>query len=1144
MEKFSKLPGPVKGGIAVGGGGGLMVAGLLMGTGKWVFLAILVLFLALMLGAFFLWRAWQRKKQAARMSGELQQHSSASPRAISDPGARARLDDLRKKFDQGVQEYRSRGKDLYTLPWYVIVGEPGSGKTEAIRHSNVGFPPGMQDEFQGVGGTINMNWWFTNNAVLLDTAGRLMFEEVKPGEQSEWKEFLNLLKKNRLNCPINGLFLVIPSDSLIKDSADDIARKAGKIAQQLDVIQRVLDVRFPVYVVVTKCDKINGFREFFDGLTDPQLQHQMMGWSNPDPLDTAFRPDLVDQHLDKVVNRLRRRRMGALRDPMPENQTGRRADEVDSLFALPHSLRLLAPRLRRYLETIFVAGEWSAKPLFLRGIYFTSSMREGAALDEELARAIGVGVEELGEEKVWERERAYFLRDLFLEKVFREKGLVTRATNTNKMLRSRQLALYGAGSAALVLFIVLAWFAMNDLGSSVKDQSEAWVTVRKAGWSQNNTWKQSIVPFEGGAYVDRVTNYVALDRGRVPIGEYHAKLREQATKRARRGFLSFVFPGVYRNFETQSKRAQRIVFENGVVKPLIDASRQKIERDLSRDSEAQNRLPDALAALIELEGDIIGRGQRETHRQLTTGDADKFLTRLMSFVAGQDAKPDPKLVSTMVATYTSDDENGWPSPWLSGTVGATPGLAANRSISRGLDRLREIAEAATAKSTQDWKQVTALRAAFEEFSSGESDLSSMAAAKTDIPRFVSRLQQVGSAFTNIEQQLRSESIAALPAPFSLSNAFYQVQTVAVIRSSGALEKVSQAYDKSLKPQGKQTNRFAVEVGAKLSDLRKHLRSRGEELFRTDRPEQLTKLDASLVASNAFRLRGENYARVFEATTTDRFKADPIGLRGQPLDDRLATHAQGREAAARYHGPFEQEFQQTMRFAWELADSMQRQKFIAVYLDSATNRIKPRVRFPICNSTSGPGLALQAFEQLTRDLELISKDVNAPSLQGAQFKDNANWQSFSNRVAGYYSLARALLDESYKPITCSISLAPYQGPPRDVWRDYWRNIWIDPERKVRTGNAEFEKLGDIMIDRTMAFTLEDNNGTRENGPVLGDWAALRLLFNHADTAVRATTGNSWTVQVPTGKDGKTAGSIAVKIDFAAPLPEIKQWCKPL
>ena len=41
----------------------------------------------------------------------------------------------------------------------------------------------MQDEFQGVGGTINMNWWFTNSAVILDTAGRLLFEEVTRRDQ-------------------------------------------------------------------------------------------------------------------------------------------------------------------------------------------------------------------------------------------------------------------------------------------------------------------------------------------------------------------------------------------------------------------------------------------------------------------------------------------------------------------------------------------------------------------------------------------------------------------------------------------------------------------------------------------------------------------------------------------------------------------------------------------------------------------------------------------------------------------------------------------------------------------------------------------------------------------------------------------------
>jgi type VI protein secretion system component VasK len=159
-----------------------------------------------------------------------------------------------------------------------------------------------------------------------------------------------------------------------------------------------------------------------------------------------------------------------LRDPVPESTDGRRTDEVDSLYALPHSLEMISSRLRRYLETIFVAGEWSAKPLFLRGIYFSSSMREGAALDAELAEAIGVGVDELPEGKVWDAKRPTFLGICFTEKVFREKGLVTRATNTKRMLRSQQIALYASGFLALVIFSVVAWFAMGSLRAASRSK--------------------------------------------------------------------------------------------------------------------------------------------------------------------------------------------------------------------------------------------------------------------------------------------------------------------------------------------------------------------------------------------------------------------------------------------------------------------------------------------------------------------------------------------------------------------------------------------------------------------------------------------------------------------------------------------------
>src|SRR5205085_1003043 len=140
----------------------------------------------------------------------------------NDPARRARLDDMRKNFEGGVEKFKDAGKNIYSLPWYLLVGEPGSGKTEAIRHCHVGFPPGLQDQLQGVGGTINMNWWFTNHAVFLDTAGRVMFEEVEAGAPSEWKEFLRLLQSNRPNCPVNGLLPVIPADSLIKDTDDEI----------------------------------------------------------------------------------------------------------------------------------------------------------------------------------------------------------------------------------------------------------------------------------------------------------------------------------------------------------------------------------------------------------------------------------------------------------------------------------------------------------------------------------------------------------------------------------------------------------------------------------------------------------------------------------------------------------------------------------------------------------------------------------------------------------------------------------------------------------------------------------------------------------------------------------------------------------
>ncbi len=628
LKLFANMPPVTKAVVVLLGLAGIGAMIWLFGGTTAIFVVIggLVLVVALMVAYEGVLGMMARKK-AAPMLRSITANAAATPSSITVPARRARLDDLRKNFENGIDKFRAAGKNLYALPWYVLVGEPGSGKTEAIRHCNVGFPPGLQDQLQGAGGTLNMNWWFTNHAVILDTAGRLLFDEVEPGTTDEWQEFLKLLKRNRPNCPINGMLLAIPAESLIKDTADALEKKAGRIAEQLDSIQRALGVRFPVFVLITKSDLINGFREFFDEITDPKLQHQMMGWSNPAPLDSPFNPELVGEHLRSVQRRLAKRRAGLLQDPVnTENASKPRADQVDSLYAFPDAMVRIGPRLQRYLEMIFTSGEWAQAPLFLRGIYFTSSMREGAALDQELAEAFGVPLESLPEGKVWERDRSYFLRDLFVNKVFKEKGLVTRAESTKAQLRTRNAIVYGVGAVGFALLAAFTWYGATGLGRSVAGPTEFWGAASAAylneatmvtanpGQGTSEHWLPIVSRptaaddfwyYRGG----KVTDPKAPDPLRaVPMDPERKSRAGMSMELARRAREEIRTPVVFRpiaaivggsgaNLVSEKRlEAARAIYEASILRPIVDACKV----NLAKDAESGAKWPEAAAAEAQL----------------------------------------------------------------------------------------------------------------------------------------------------------------------------------------------------------------------------------------------------------------------------------------------------------------------------------------------------------------------------------------------------------------------------------------------------------------------------------------------------------------------------------------------------------------
>lgn len=1133
MEQFQNLPTPVKSALGLVGITAVSAGGFVfLGKGFLVFLGILSVLLILFLLGYFAWKSWARKKQSAKLGGQLEQHSSAAPRDISDPGKRARLDDLRRKFEDGVREYKARGKDLYKLPWYVIVGPPASGKTEAIRNSNLGFPSAMlKDPLQGVGGTINMNWWFTNQAVILDTAGRLMFEEVKPGETSEWREFLNLLKKNRPNCPINGLLLAISVDSLIKDSAEQIQARAGKIAQQLDLIQRVLDVRFPVYVIVTKADLLTGFREFFNGITDPHLQHQMMGWSNPDPLDAQFRPDQVDQHLETVLKRLRRRRLGLLRDPVSDGG-GRRTDEVDSLFALPGSFSLIAPRLRRYLETIFVAGEWSAKPLFLRGIYFTSSMREGSALDQELAQAIGISVEQLPEGAKWDKERAFFLRDLFLEKVFKERGLVTRATNTIKLLRGRQTALYGTGFAALIIFICLFVFGTRSFRNSIGDQTAYWQTAAD-NWQPDRTW------FPIGSITGDKFEFKTNEQQRIPLSKlnrkvprtkFHADLKEFAHQPLRVGVFAPI--ASVSDLDERKRKAQRIVFEGSVLRPIVQAARHKVQEETKADNEAVKRHSRALAALVKLEKDIAEKDKRA----LNEPQATSFLGSFLAFLNDEElpAPIDPNITQTMSWIYTEGDgRDTWPPLWLSGGQN----LKANQPLAAGLERfLTNILQTMQGnKSKADL--FNQLSADVQAFRAAEAPFIN---AGTELP--------AAALFTTL-----SGKAAAL------SNSLHKAQQAGLFTKAPSLgeslQKVNAGtrtvVEESLAPvtaslKGAQNLPLFDEIRRAIDSVKATAEEQASKLI-TGSTNDLPMLDQEYLEDSGgmplYAVRIDIYRLAYDRGFVN---SNLVGENWKALATWQANAAQVRTRALNYQGKYANHTNVALRW-FKAAEVAACDGVRAQYVEQVKNRLLQGIGFPLVQERT-PSSTLADLNTAKITLSQVQNDLASPLCKQVENGAGPGWTNFTSRVTTLAQIATAVLGSNQVPGECKMILSKPTLAAGD-FREIFEDIGINAGTPMRARENADVLLTALRLDQPVTINVYSSslNGSK---PALqasfAEWALLKLMHDYIDPAAPRNGATTRSLKMPlkafqpAKAEVPTEGHISFALEFNYPLPEVTQW----
>ena len=373
----------------------------------------------------------------------------------------------------GVRRLFESKRYLYELPWYMVIGTPGAGKTTAILNSGLQFPLAEQMgavSVQGEGGTSNCDWWFTNEAVLIDTAGRYTEQNeqndsnVADANAAEWQGFLGLLRKYRPRAPINGAVLTISVADLLSRSAAERTAMAAAMRARLGELRQHLGIRFPVYVAVTKLDLLPGFAEYFQSLT-AEGRTQVWGFTLPYEEDfTRVNAESLRQRCVTELQLLERRLEAGMDNRLQEEYEN---DRRKKLYALPQEFRSLARLVTATVDLIFLDSRYDDTQLHsnLRGVYFTSAAQtdrpmpgDRTTLFQRLRRGLarlapGQGVDDgSAQSTVPTAHRSYFLHHLFQKVVIAEAHLVR--PNLRWEFRFRMLRMLGH-VVSLVLFIWL-----------------------------------------------------------------------------------------------------------------------------------------------------------------------------------------------------------------------------------------------------------------------------------------------------------------------------------------------------------------------------------------------------------------------------------------------------------------------------------------------------------------------------------------------------------------------------------------------------------------------------------------------------------------------------------------------------------------
>ena len=426
---------------------------------------VIIGLLLLTLPFVILIEALRRKREARRNAAANEPDDAVdkkNKRAAKQANTPTRTyEDLTRGAEEAVQwlrgtklgaqpaELRDTADAVYALPWFLITGPPASGKTSLALSSGLHFqtlPSQRHAEHRLVRPTRSVEWRVTDQAVLLDTAGRYQIEGANP---DEWAALTETLKRHRARRALDGIVIVVSAAWAVAAPEAEIEQQAKILRVQLDDVLQRTGVRCPVYLVWTYADAVEGFKQFFARL--PRSERAEV-WGATIPLERAQTAHaLFDVEFDALFDALMRQRLARL------STTDQPAEQL-SVFNFPPRLDEARDALALFTSALFRPNPFSESPL-LRGFYFTANLdgaQAGQAIgtttqtqdDEATATRAGVSTRTVGE--------GFFAERFFKDVLLRDKDLAAALQPPQRRpYRLRLALLITAATLALCLLVGL-----------------------------------------------------------------------------------------------------------------------------------------------------------------------------------------------------------------------------------------------------------------------------------------------------------------------------------------------------------------------------------------------------------------------------------------------------------------------------------------------------------------------------------------------------------------------------------------------------------------------------------------------------------------------------------------------------------------